>query len=200
MSSIYKSRSRPAGETYYDDGMNDADLPSAEDLLPAVYADLRRLAARQLRSERPNHSLSPTGLVHEAWLRLQGPAGDQVAWNSRGHFFGAAAQAMRRILVDHARKRKAAKRGGGVNVTLQLEAELAAAPEPPAADLLSLDQALTALEQHNQQLAELVSLRYFAGVTMQQAADLLGVSLRTAERNWTYARAWLQVNIEQQGR
>jgi RNA polymerase sigma factor (TIGR02999 family) len=169
---------------------------SAEALLPQVYAELRRLAARQLQKERKNHSLSPTGLVHEAFLRLQKP-GEQVEWNNRGHFFAAAAQAMRRILVDHARKRKAAKRGGGVQFTMQLDAELAA-DQTVEPDLLVLDRSLTALEAHDAQLAQLVSLRYFAGLTMAQVAEVLGVSLRTAERNWSYAKAWLQVNMQQQ--
>jgi RNA polymerase sigma factor (TIGR02999 family) len=174
-----------------------AEPQSAESLLPQVYAELRRLAARQLQRERKNHSLSPTGLVHEAFLRLQKPGGEQAEWNNRGHFFAAAAQAMRRILVDHARKRKAAKRGGGVQFTMQLDAELAAdhKAEP---DLLALDRSLTALEAYDAQLGQLVSLRYFAGLTMAQVAEVLGVSLRTAERNWSYARAWLQVNMQQQ--
>lgn len=176
----------------------DANEPqSAEALLPQVYAELRRLAARQLFKERRNHSLSPTGLVHEAYLRLQRADGEPVEWRTRGHFFAAAAQAMRRILVDHARKKKAAKRGGGVQYTMQLDAELAA-DRPNEPDLLTLDRSLTALEAHDPQLGQLVSLRYFAGLTMAQVAEVLGISLRTAERNWSYAKAWLQVQMKSQ--
>ena len=163
------------------------DAPAAGELLPLVYAELRRLAAEQLGRERAGHTLSPTALVHEAYLRLLGPAGDSLGWNSRGHFFAAAAQAMRRILVDHARRKRALKRGGDGH---QVSLEDLPAPRRER-DLLALHEVLGDLEREHPHLAEFVTLRYFAGLTMAQAADALGISLRTAERHWTYARAWL---------
>lgn len=166
-----------------------SDPAAAAQLLPLVYEELRRLAAQQLDSERPEHTLSPTALVHEAWLRLAGPEGEQRVWNSRGHFFTAAAAAMRRILVDHARSRLTEKRGGGaVKAVLNVEG-LPEPPRPP--DLIALDSALSQLEETHPDLAKLVSLRYFSGLTMAQAAEVLGISLRSAYRSWSYARAWL---------
>jgi RNA polymerase sigma factor (TIGR02999 family) len=165
------------------------DPLAAEKLLPLVYDELRRLAGRQLALERTNHTLNPTALVHEAYLRLVDANANVAHWNSRGHFFAAAAESMRRILVDSARKKRAIKRGGAA-IRLPLEEANVPAPESPD-DLLALDQALTRLEQEHPSLAELVKLRYFAGLTMPQAAEALGISLRTAGRNWTYAKAWL---------
>lgn len=165
------------------------DPQASEKLLPAVYAELRRLAAEQLGNERPGHTLSATALVHEAYLRLAGPGAEEQAWNSRGHFFSAAATAMRRILVDHARKRLAEKRGSDPE-KVELDLAKVASPERHP-DLLALDEALSDLERQHPDLAQLVSLRYFTGLTMEQAAEVLGISPRTAYRNWAYAKAWL---------
>jgi RNA polymerase sigma factor (TIGR02999 family) len=165
------------------------DPRAAEQLLPLVYNELRKLAAQKLAQEKPGQTLQATALVHEAYLRLVGGEGDPVRWKSRGHFFGAAAEAMRRILVENARRKKRLRHGGG-SYKLELEGvELAGAA--PAEDLLALDEALEVLARKDLGAARLVKLRYFAGLTMAQAAEALGISLRTAERNWTYARTWL---------
>ena len=158
---------------------------AAAELLPLVYAELRRLAAARLAAERPGHTLDPTGLVHEAYLRLVG----NEAFDGRGHFFAAAAEAMRRILVDAARRRAAVKRGGGLE---RVELADVAAPEGvPAEELLALDAALDRFAAEHPEKAELVKLRYFAGLTQDEAAAALGVSAATAKRHWAYARAWL---------
>src|SRR2546423_1770080 len=147
------------------------DRRAAADLLPLVYDELRQLAAARMASEAPDHTLQPTALVHEAYLRLVGPA-DAAYWDGRGHFFAAAAEAMRRILIEAARRRKAQKRGGDARrVDLP---DLPAASAVPDDDLLALDDALDELDQHDSQAARLVKLRYFAGLTHQQAADALG--------------------------
>jgi RNA polymerase sigma factor (TIGR02999 family) len=159
---------------------------AAAELLPLVYAELRRLAAARLAEERPGHTLQPTALVHEAYLRLVGGQ----TFDGRGHFFAAAAAAMRRILVDAARRRNATKRGGALNRLDAAEVPLAA-PEPPADDLLALDAALDRFAAAHPEKAELVKLRYFAGLTIDEAAAALGVSAATAKRHWAYARAWL---------
>ena len=164
------------------------DRAAAAELLPLVYEELRRLAAHELRSEPSGQTLQPTALVHEAYVRLVG-SDDEAKWNHRGHFYGAAARAMRQILVDSARRKKALKRGGD-GERLPLDDELLARSER-SPDLLELDAALGKLEQERPELVELVSLRYFAGLTMEQAAQSLGISKRSAERNWTYVRAWL---------
>lgn len=164
------------------------DPRAAEQLLPLVYDELRRLAAHRLAREAPGQTLQATALVHEAYLRLvgTGPAGD---WDSRGHFFAAAAEAMRRILVDRARDRNRLKRGGGRRrVRIHLDALLV---DPPSDDLLALDEALAALSREDAGAAELVKLRAFAGLTLAQAAEVLGIGRRTADRDWAYARAWL---------
>lgn len=168
--------------------INDGDPSAAEQLLPLVYDELRRLAARELRREAAGHTLQPTALVHEAYVRLV----DQNAvskWNHRGHFYHAAAEAMRRILVESARRRKTLKRGGD-RKRLRLDSVQIGAPAKHD-KLLAIDETLTLLAIDRPDLAQLVSLRYFAGLTMKQAANVLEVSLRTAERNWTYAKAWL---------
>jgi RNA polymerase sigma factor (TIGR02999 family) len=160
---------------------------SAEELLPLVYAELRRLAAHKLSQERPGQTLQATALVHEAWLRLAGA--ENQKWDGQRHFFGAAAEAMRRILIENARRKQRQKRGGGWERVDVDQIELA---EPLTSDqLLALDEALTELTRRDSPAAELVRLRFFAGLTQQQAADLLGVSRRTADRTWAYARAWL---------
>jgi RNA polymerase sigma factor (TIGR02999 family) len=169
------------------------DKAAAAQLLPLVYEELRRLAAHELRSEPSGNTLQPTALVHEAYVRLVG-AEDEQKWNHRGHFYGAAARAMRQILVDSARRKKSLKCGGDAG-RLPLDNNLLARSGRHS-DLLELDAALNKLEQERPELAELVSLRYFAGLTMEQAAKSLSISKRTAERNWTYARAWLLEAME----
>jgi RNA polymerase sigma factor (TIGR02999 family) len=164
------------------------DPSAAGQLLPLVYDELRRLAAQKLADEKPGQTLQATALVHEAYLRLV-DVGQAQHWNSRRHFFAAAAQSMRRILVERARARGSRKRGGGRD-RLDLDDLTVASPERPD-DLLALDEALTRLAAVEPQAAELVHLRYFAGQTMSEAADLLGLSLRGAHRLWDYARAWL---------
>jgi RNA polymerase sigma factor (TIGR02999 family) len=161
---------------------------AAEQLLPLIYDELRRLAAQKLAQEKPGQTLQATALVHEAYLRLVDTKKAQ-RWNSRRHFFAAAAEAMRRILVECARARGSCKRGGG-RERLDLDDLAVASPERPD-DLLALDEALTRLAAVEPQAAELVHLRYFAGQTMSAAAELLGLSLRSTHRLWAYAKAWL---------
>jgi RNA polymerase sigma factor (TIGR02999 family) len=169
--------------------MVDSPEPRAADrLLPLVYAQLRRLAARQMAREQPGQTLDATALVHEAYLRLLKTHPEQP-WDGRGHFFAAAAEAMRRILVERARKRSAVKHGGDRR-RLDLDA-LDPAAIDPSADLLALDDALNELAQHDPTAAQLVTLRYFAGLTHQAAADALGIKRRAADRLWVVARAWL---------
>ena len=164
------------------------DSRLSEQLLPLVYEELRKLAAARLAHEKPGQTLQATALVHEAYLRLVDGGGDR-SWDSRGHFFAAAAEAMRRILVDHARQRQSRKRGGDRH---RVPLEEAAAPSlAPALDLLALDEALSELERNEPEKAELVKLRFFAGLTLPEAANALGISVATAKRHWVYARAWL---------
>jgi RNA polymerase sigma factor (TIGR02999 family) len=169
------------------------DPHAAAQLLQLVYDDLRRLAAHRLAHETPGQTLEPTALVHEAYLRLVGNAPDQP-WDGRGHFFAAAAEAMRRILVESARRKRAAKRGAGFVRRPLDEAELLA-PEPRE-DVLALDQALTELAAVDRPAAELVQLRYFGGLSIPDAAQVLGISSRTADRLWAYARAWLHQKVQ----
>ena len=160
-------------------------------LLPLVYAELRRVAARQLRKERAEHTLQPTALVHEVYLRLVDQR--QVDWHNRAHFFGVAAQVMRRILVDHARRRDASKRGAGVRCVSMDEAkDVAACTEMP---VLALDHALDRLAKVDADLAKIVELRAFGGLTIEQAAHVLSVSPSTAKRDWRTAKAWLNREI-----
>src|SRR5262249_23739823 len=163
------------------------DPSAAEQLLPLVYDELRQLAAQKLAQEKPGQTLQATALVHEAYLRL---VDNEKAhhWNSRGHFFAAAAEAMRRILVEQARHKRRRKHGGGMR-RLDLDAALSVAG--PADDLLALDEALARLATVDSLAARLVALRYFAGLTMPAAAEALDISVRSAERNWTYAKSWL---------
>jgi RNA polymerase sigma factor (TIGR02999 family) len=170
------------------DDIERGDRHAAGRLLPLVYDELRRLAAARLAREAPGQSLQATALVHEAYLRLVGPDPEK-SFDGHGHFFAAAAEAMRRILIDRARDRKRLKRGGGRRrVRINLDALLA---EPPGDDLLALDEALTALTHEELGAAELVKLRVFAGLTLAQAAEVLGIGRQTADRDWAYARAWL---------
>jgi RNA polymerase sigma factor (TIGR02999 family) len=164
------------------------DRHAAGRLLPLVYDELRRLAAARLAHEATGQSLQATALVHEAYLRLVGADPDRP-FDGRGHFFAAAAEAMRRILIDRARDRKRLKRGGGLRrVRIDLDNLFA---EPPGYDVLALDEALIALTREDPEAAELVKLRAFAGLTLAQAAEVLGIGRRTADRNWAYVRAWL---------
>jgi RNA polymerase sigma factor (TIGR02999 family) len=168
--------------------IENGDPKVAERLLPLVYEELRKLAAQRLALEKPGQTLQATALVHEAYLRLVG--GHQSRdWNGRAHFFGAAAEAMRRILVDQARRKKAGKHGGGL-LRVELPAGLAKL-ETRSHDLLALDEALGRLEEHDPEVAQLVKLRHFAGLSHQEAADVLGISRGTADRLWALGRAWL---------
>jgi RNA polymerase sigma factor (TIGR02999 family) len=158
-----------------------------------VYEELRKLAATRLVQEKPGQTLQPTALVHEAYLRLLGPAGVDMQWNNRGHFFAAAAEAMRRILVESARRKSRIKHGGERR---RVDLDLACAvSDAPSIDLLALDEALTKLATNEPIKAELVKLRFFAGLTMPEAAAALDISLATAERHWTFARSWLYMQL-----
>ena len=165
------------------------DPKAAAELLPLVYEELRKLAAVRLAEERPGQTLQATALVHEAYLRLVGPT-DAPKWDGRGHFFAAAGEAMRRILVDQARRKQTEKHGGGLQ-RRELDAEAVVALEPKV-DLVALDAALSRLAEYDPQKAKLVELRYFAGLTGEQAAQVLGLSASTVDRLWVYTRAWLR--------
>jgi RNA polymerase sigma factor (TIGR02999 family) len=168
--------------------LEDGDPHAAEQLLPLVYDELRKLAALRLAQEKPGQTLQATALVHEAYLRLV--AGQpNPRWNSRAHFFAAAAQAMRRILVENARRKRRLKHGGGLTREDLDESNLVAAEAPD--DLLAVDEALAQLAMVDPRAAELVNLRYFAGLTIPEAAEILGIAPRTADFLWAYARAWL---------
>jgi len=181
-----KPPSPPAGElTHLLQAWSHGDAEARDRLLPIVYDELRRRAAAYLRRERPGHTLRPTDLVHEAYLRL---CGQNAAWQNREQFFGVAARLMRRILVDHARARRAAKRGGGLSITLDESIAAARAITP---DLLDLDAALEELAVRDERQGRLVELRFFGGLTQEEAAQVVGLSLATANREWAMAKAWL---------
>jgi RNA polymerase sigma factor (TIGR02999 family) len=167
------------------------DPNAASQLLPLVYDELRRLAAHKLAGEKPGQTLDATALVHEAYLRLVGAQEQPRSFKDRSHFFAAAAAAMRRILIDNARRKQAQKRGGGLQ---RQELDAVASPEPDA-NLLALDEALEKLSGQDPFKARLVELRYFAGLTSDQAAEVLGISPATADRHWAYARAWLRAEV-----
>jgi RNA polymerase sigma factor (TIGR02999 family) len=168
------------------------DAHAASQLLPLVYEELRRLAAQRMAQEAPGQTLQATGLVHEAYLRLVGENEEQ-RWNSRGHFFAAAAEAMRRILVEQARHKRSAK-AGGQRQRVELHAEQLAAPSRDV-DLIALDEALNKLAGHDGRKAELVKLRFFAGLTIRQAAAALGIAESTADADWAYAKSWLRLEL-----
>jgi RNA polymerase sigma factor (TIGR02999 family) len=174
------------------DAIRQGDAGAAAQLLPLVYDELRRLAAQRMAQEKPGQTLQPTALVHEAYLRLVGP-GEERHWDSRGHFFAAAAEAMRRILVEQARRKQRVRHGGG-RKRIDLD-EACSVVQPPADDLLALDEALTRLAARDPVRAKVVTLHFFAGLTMPEAAHILGISLTTAERNWRFARAWLYAEL-----
>jgi RNA polymerase sigma factor (TIGR02999 family) len=171
------------------------DPHAADQLLPLVYHELRKLAAHQMANQPAGHTLQPTALVHEAWLRLTGSEGDR--WNDRRHFFRAAAQAMRQILVDAARKKRRLKRGGGWH-RLDLESiHLAAETDPDR--LLAVNEALEDLSRHDPVKADLVKLRFFVGLSLPKAAQAMGLSTSTAKRSWAFARAWLYQRLMEAG-
>jgi RNA polymerase sigma factor (TIGR02999 family) len=173
--------------------MTAADRASADQLLPLLYDELRKMAAGELAAERPGQTLNATALVHEAYLRLVGPAGEKQQWEGRAHFFGAAAQAMRRILVENARRKSRVKHGGELQRVSLSEAEPAVAPTPD--EILDLDEALTRFALEEPQAARVVELRYFAGCSIDEAAEILKISRATANRHWAYARAWLRCEL-----
>jgi RNA polymerase sigma factor (TIGR02999 family) len=179
------------------------DPRAAERLLPLVYEELRKLAAQRLAREAPGQTLQATALVHEAYLRLV-DAGNARQWNGRGHFFGAAAEAMRRILIERARRGRRVCHGGG-RQRLDLDRldsrhlQLDAPDDDSAEELLALDEALTRLEREEPGAASVVKLRYFTGLTIEEAADVAGLSVRTANRHWAYARAWLFQELSGKG-
>jgi RNA polymerase sigma factor (TIGR02999 family) len=167
--------------------IKEGDQKAAGELLPLVYQELRKLAGSKMAMEARGHTLQPTALVHEAWLRLG--AADQQNWENRAHFFSAAGEAMRRILVDHARRKQSLKRGAGAQHEELNESALVLTA--PADELLAVHEALDKLALEDPAAAELVKLRYFVGMTMEEAATALGLAKRTAENLWTYARVWL---------
>ena len=173
------------------------DTEAADELLKMAYQELRQIAAQRMASERAGHTLQPTALVHEAYLRLLGSDGKPVVWNSRGHFFAAASQAMRRILIESARRKLSAKRGGGADHTSLDESELEFAV--PSEEILAVDEALKKLEVEDPHLAEIVTMRYFAGMTIPEAASALWVSTSTMDRHWQCAKAWLRREIAEGG-
>ena len=183
--------SRVSAVTLLLERVHQGDAQAAQDLLPLVYDELRKLAAHRLAGERSGHTLQPTALVHEAWLKIS--ANEQRAWNGREHFFAAAAEAMRRILVDRARRRLAAKRGSGEAC---LDADELDIPAPaPDDQLLAVSEALEKFAITESRKAELVKLRYFVGMTFEEAAGVLGIAVPTAKEWWAYSRAWLRVEI-----
>lgn len=163
------------------------DANAGDELLSLVYEQLRRLAAFKMSNESPGQTLQPTALVHEAWLKLV--ATENVRWENRAHFFGAAAEAMRRILIDNARRKHALRHGGGQQRLSIQDVDIASAAEDE--QLLAVHEALDKLAAHDESKANLVKLRYFAGMTIDEAAEVLGISPATAKRRWAYARAWL---------
>jgi len=169
------------------DRVHQGEAQAAEELLPLVYEELHKLAAFKMANEAPGQTLQPTALVHEAWLRLVGDA--RQHWNSRGHFYAAAAEAMRRILIDHARRKNRIRHGKGLSRVDLDQVNLAVDAEDDT--LLRVDEVLEKLATEDRLKAELVKLRYFAGLSIPEAAQALGLSESTAKRYWTYARAWL---------
>ena len=167
------------------------DAKAADGLLPLVYEELRRLAAQKMSHERPGQTLQATALVHEAYIRLVGALNQN--WSGRGHFFAAAAESMRRILIENARRKQRRKRGGDRQRIDMDDAEVTI--EGPSTDIIALDEALSKLTKEDRTVAELVKLRYFAGLNLGQAANILGISQRSADRYWAYARAWLYQEI-----
>ena len=177
--------------THILEAMQRGESSAAEALLPLVYDELRRIAAYKMAQESPGHTLQPTALVHEAWLRMIGDGNEN--FGGRAHFFAVAAEAMRRILVENARRKKSAKSGG--NHTRVALSDNEPAIEGPSVDLLALDEALGLLEAKDKRKADVIKLRFFAGLTNAQAAEALGISPATADNDWAYAKTWLRVTI-----
>jgi len=179
------------------DAVERGEPQAAEDLLPLVYEELRRLAAARMAHEAPGQTLQPTALVHEAWIRLLGPDQEPKSWKGRSHFFGAAAEAMRRILVDKARRKQRLKHGAG-RQPLDLDSlpEIAVQSGDDDSNLLLVDEALERLAARDPQKAEVVKLRYFAGLNHVEVAQVLGLSEKTVQRYWQFAKAWLCADIE----
>jgi RNA polymerase sigma factor (TIGR02999 family) len=176
--------------------MSQDGAAAADQLLPLVYQELRKLAAYNMEREAPGNTLQPTALVHEAWLRLTSAPGNR--WENRAHFFGAAAEAMRRILIEKVRRKRALRHGGALE---RLDIDAIEIPAPAKEDeLLAVNEVLEKFTRVHPEKAELVKLRYFVGVTLEEAAQVLGVSVPTAKRQWTYARAWLYREIRAQDR
>ena len=172
------------------------DPEAAAELLPVVYEELRRLASAKMAREHAAYTLQPTALVHEAWLRLGGDV--QPGWKNRGHFFSSAAEAMRRILIDNARRKQTSRRGGGVShVRLDQTGIDVGVTETNDEELLLLNEALEALTLEDPRRADLVKQRFFAGLTFEEAAEVMDVSLRTVKRDWAYARAWLLEKMQE---
>jgi RNA polymerase sigma factor (TIGR02999 family) len=169
------------------------DVRAVDELFPLVYQELRQLAAQRMSKEAPGQTLQATALVHEAYLRLVG--GEEQHWSNRRHFFSAAAEAMRRILIENARRKKSLRRGGGLKRVDIDKAVVAKDNDISPDDLIALDEALEKLSDEDKVSAELIKLRFFAGLTIEQAANILGIPRRTADRNWAYARAWLYREI-----
>jgi len=169
--------------------IRDGESHAADELLPLVYGELRAIAAGRLRQEQAGQTLQPTALVHEAYLRLLGPDGSALSWADRGHFLAAAAEAMRRILVDRARSRAAVRHGGNRKRVPLYEDSLIDEPEPE--EMLGLEDALVALEQHDQRLATIIKLRYFTGLSVEETAQAMQLGTATIKRDWAWARAWL---------
>lgn len=174
----------------------DGDREALEGLIPVVYGELRHIARRYLRHERPEHTLQPTALVHEAYLKLIDQ--QRARWQNRAHFFGVAAQLMRRILVDHARTHVAAKRGGGVPAVTLVDA--AGASPAHGIDVIALDEALTRLTSLYPEQGRLVELRFFGGLTIEETAEAMGLSPATVKRQWAVARAWLLSNLSNEAK
>jgi RNA polymerase sigma factor (TIGR02999 family) len=174
------------------DRVQQGELKAAEELLPLVYDELRKVAAHKMANELAGQTLQPTALVHEAWLRLAG--NEMRVWDGRAHFFAAAAEAMRRILIERARRRLAAKRGGGIQ-PLDVDAIEIPSPASNDEDLLRINEALEKLARVDPRKAELVKLRYFVGMNFEEASSALGIAVPTAKQWWAYARAWLTVEI-----
>src|SRR5262245_38855376 len=201
-SNLYKGTGVPLMPTIVHDltgilqAIQEGDPQAAERILPLVYDELRNLAAAKLAQEKPGQTLQPTALVHEAYLRLVSPAGGR-AWDSRGHFFAAAAEAMRRLLVENARRKQRQKRGGGLRRVELDPAQLGYVS--PAEDLLDLNDALDGLAAADPQAAQFVKLRYFAGLSVEEAAAMVGLSRSAACAHWAYARAWLHRRLRAAG-
>ena len=172
--------------------IENGEAKAADELLPLVYQELRKLAAHKMSGESPDQTLQPTALVHEAWMRLTGK--EHFQWNGRAHFFAAAAEAMRRILIDNARRKRALRHGGGQQRVDILEQDIAASADDE--QLLAINEAVDKLAAQDKEKAELVKLRFFVGLTIEETADILAISVPTAKRYWTYARAWLHAEIK----